>query len=97
MLAEVAIIFWASVFSLGGKEQQELMLKENFWEVYLYRLSFCLILGLLVFLISKVLDFFFKNSAFYDKTKIKRINRLEFLFIIILSVLFTTWALATQI
>ena len=96
-IAEVAVIFFASIFSMGGKEQQELMLKENFWEVYLYRLFFCLILGLLIFLISKILYFIFRGSDFYDKTRIKKINRLEFIFIIILSVSLTTWALTTQI
>jgi|GEM_PF-3122669 len=97
IITEIIVVFFASIFSLGGKEQQILMLKENFWEVYSFRLFFCIVLGLLVFLISKVLYFIFRNSAFYDKSSIKKINRLEFVFIIIISVTLTTWALTTQV
>jgi len=77
-------IYLASHFSLGNNEDWDFMVRNYFWEFFFSRLLFTVLVGLIFFLLSLLLNRIFRKIVSYKKKYVL----FEFILIVFISVLF---------
>jgi len=79
----IFVMYFAAHFSLGTKEKWDFQVENHFWEFFFSRWIFTMIAGLILFLLSFLLNRLFRKSVPYKKKYIF----FELLAIIVISAL----------
>ena len=93
ILTGIILMYFASIFYLGSKEQFDNAIANDLYGFFFSRFSFVLIVGLCVYLLSPLLNLFFRNKHGFSKKTIRISALLEMIIILIISILMTVYSL----
>lgn len=79
-------VFFSAILYLGSDIQLKEALKNDFWNSVLSRFTFSLVVAIIFFLISLLLNFIFRNKHVIAKKRIRQVAVAEMSYYLLLAV-----------